>query len=112
MGRRAFFNCFSGISGDMTVGALIDAGAPFSAIEEALRSLDVPGFRVQAERVTRRGLGGTAFRVEIDPDAPRPHRHLRHMEEIARPDDAADALAAAICHGCTIGPAAEEYRIR
>lgn len=29
-----------------------------------------------------------------------------------RPDDAADALAAAICHGCTIGPAAEEYRIR
>ncbi|HOV59885.1 MAG TPA: nickel pincer cofactor biosynthesis protein LarC [Candidatus Hydrogenedentes bacterium] len=84
MGRRAFFNCFSGISGDMTVGALIDAGAPFSAIEEALRSLDVPGFKVQAERVTRRGLGGTAFRVEIDPDAPRPHRHLRHMEEIAR----------------------------
>ena len=29
-----------------------------------------------------------------------------------KPDDAADALAAAICHGCTIGPAAEEYRIR
>lgn len=29
-----------------------------------------------------------------------------------KPDDAADAVAAAICHGCTIGPAAEEYRIR
>jgi Holliday junction resolvasome RuvABC endonuclease subunit len=29
-----------------------------------------------------------------------------------KPDDAADALAAAICHGCTIGPAAEEFRIR
>jgi Holliday junction resolvasome RuvABC endonuclease subunit len=29
-----------------------------------------------------------------------------------KPDDAADALAAAICHGCTIGPAAEDFRIR
>lgn len=87
MGKYAWFNCFSGISGDMTVGALLDAGASFEAVEAALRSLDVPGFRVRAERVTRRGLGGTAFRVELDPDAPRPHRHLRHMEEIARRGD-------------------------
>ena len=87
MGRQAYFNCFSGISGDMTVGALIDAGAPFDAVEAALRSLEVPGFQVRAERVTRSGLSGTAFRVEIDPDAPRPHRHLRHMEEIARRGD-------------------------
>ncbi|HPU96697.1 MAG TPA: nickel pincer cofactor biosynthesis protein LarC [Candidatus Hydrogenedentes bacterium] len=84
MGRTAWFNCYSGISGDMTVGALIDAGAPFDAIEQALASLEVPGFRVRAEKMTRRGLGGTAFRVDVDPDAPRPHRHLRHMVEIAQ----------------------------
>jgi len=37
---------------------------------------------------------------------------LLSLKCIPKPDDAADALAAAICHGCTIGPAAEEYRIR
>ena len=37
---------------------------------------------------------------------------LLSLKSVPKPDDAADALAAAICHGCTIGPAAEEYRIR
>ncbi len=37
---------------------------------------------------------------------------LLSLKYLPKPDDAADALAAAICHGCTIGPAAEEYRIR
>lgn len=37
---------------------------------------------------------------------------LLSLKTVPKPDDAADALAAAICHGCTIGPAAEEYRIR
>ena len=37
---------------------------------------------------------------------------LLRLKEIPTPDDAADALAAAICHGCTIGPAAEDFRIR
>ena len=34
------------------------------------------------------------------------------LKSVPRPDDAADALAAALCHGCTMGPAAEEFRIR
>ena len=37
---------------------------------------------------------------------------LLSLKAVPKPDDAADALAAAICHGCTIGPAAEEFRIR
>lgn len=37
---------------------------------------------------------------------------LLGLKDVPRPDDAADALAAAICHGCTMGPATEEYRIR
>jgi crossover junction endodeoxyribonuclease RuvC len=37
---------------------------------------------------------------------------LLSLKNVPKPDDAADALAAAICHGCTIAPAAEEYRIR
>lgn len=37
---------------------------------------------------------------------------LLSLKSVPRPDDAADALAAAICHGCTMGPAAEEFRIR
>ena len=37
---------------------------------------------------------------------------LLSLKSVPKPDDAADALAAAICHGCTMGPAAEEFRIR
>ena len=39
-------------------------------------------------------------------------KRLLKLKAVPKPDDAADAIAAAICHGCTIGPAAEEYRIR
>ncbi len=80
--KTLYLDCFSGISGDMTVGALLDAGADFAALRDGLMSLGVPGFRVEAEKVVKRGIAATQFHVIVDPDAPKPHRHLHHIEDI------------------------------
>jgi pyridinium-3,5-bisthiocarboxylic acid mononucleotide nickel chelatase len=58
-----YFDAWSGISGDMTVGALLDAGAPGEAIRECLNSLNT-GATFDFERTTRRGIAATRFRVD------------------------------------------------
>ena len=78
--KICYFDAFSGISGDMTVGALVDAGAPAEALLEALRSLGT-GARYEIEKTKRRGIGASKFRVHID-SAPHQHRHLAHILEI------------------------------
>lgn len=72
-----YLDAFSGISGDMTVGALLDAGAPVEALLDALRGLDT-GARYEVEKTIRRGITASKFRVHID-DAPKKHRHLSHI---------------------------------
>jgi hypothetical protein len=64
--RLLYFDCFSGISGDMVLGALLDAGLPMPALKEALGSLAVDGYHVHAERVLRAGVSATKFIVEED----------------------------------------------
>jgi uncharacterized protein (TIGR00299 family) protein len=64
--RLLYFDCFSGISGDMVLGALLDAGLPMSALKGALGSLAVGGYHVHAERVLRAGISATKFVVEED----------------------------------------------
>lgn len=64
--RIGYFDCFSGVSGDMWVGALLDAGLPLPALEEAVAALSLPGVTVRAERVLRAGLAGTRFCVAVD----------------------------------------------
>lgn len=80
--RILYFDCFSGISGDMSVGALLDAGADFETIKAGLESLGVGGFSVSAEKVTKKGIQATQFQVLLDENAKQPHRHLRHVVEI------------------------------
>jgi len=75
MTRVAYFDCFSGASGDMLLGALVDGGAPLEAITAALASLPVRGFRLDARRVLRAGLAATKVNVLLD-DADQPHRGL------------------------------------
>lgn len=82
-----YFDCFSGISGDMTVGALIDAGADFETIRTGLMSLGVKGFDVAVERVKKKGVTATKFHVNIDEGEKQPHRHLRHVVEIIEQGD-------------------------
>ena len=61
--RVAHFDCFSGISGDMVLGAVIDAGAPVDAIRAALDSLDLP-IKLEVERVKRCGFAATKATIE------------------------------------------------
>jgi uncharacterized protein (TIGR00299 family) protein len=70
----AYFDCFSGISGDMVLGALVDAGADLRQIESELRKLGLDGWTVSAEKVKRRALFATQVRVEARDD--QPHRSL------------------------------------
>lgn len=74
-----YFDCFSGAAGDMILGALLDAGLPFPALQAALGSLAVEGWSVSAERVLRAGVSATKFRVREEgvqePSAAGAHAH-------------------------------------
>ena len=89
--RICYFDAFSGISGDMTVGALLDAGAGFDRLNEALTSLGT-GATFRAEKTKRHGMAATKFHV--DSPEQKAHRHLHHIDKII---DAASALPAAVC---------------
>lgn len=78
--KTAYFDCFSGASGDMFIGALLDAGLPLERLELELEKIDVSGFRLTAEKGMKRSLSGTKFDVEADEE--HVHRHLRHIIEI------------------------------
>jgi uncharacterized protein (TIGR00299 family) protein len=60
--RWAYFDCFAGISGDMTLGAMLDAGLDTVALEDVLRRLNLPGFRLETTRVSKEHLTG----VKVD----------------------------------------------
>ncbi len=77
--RVAHFDCFSGLSGDMVLGALIDAGVPADAIRTALGSLGLP-ITLEVERVKRNGIAGTKANV-IAPDQ-EDYRFLPDVEAI------------------------------
>ena len=63
MSRLLYFDCFSGISGDMVLGALLDAGLPLEELTRALGSLAVSGFDINTKRVLRAGVSATKFIV-------------------------------------------------
>ena len=65
----AYFDCFSGISGDMVLGALVDAGADLRAIEAELRKLNLPGWTISAKKVQRRAIFGTHVTVGVEGEA-------------------------------------------
>ena len=74
-----YFDAFSGVSGDMTVGALMDAGADWVAVQSALHSLNLDAtFRL--EKTMRHGI--TASKFFVDFAEQKKHRHLPHIEKI------------------------------
>lgn len=78
--RIGYIECFSGISGDMFVGALVDAGVPVAALEEAVRALDV-GARLEVSKVMRNGIAATKVDVWVGDQKEEPgipHEHGRH----------------------------------
>jgi pyridinium-3,5-bisthiocarboxylic acid mononucleotide nickel chelatase len=77
--RVAHFDCFSGISGDMTLGALIDAGVDANAIRQAVDSLGLP-IQLEIAKIRKGGFAATEVRVEAPVE--HSHRFLPEIEEI------------------------------
>jgi uncharacterized protein (TIGR00299 family) protein len=77
--KTLYLDPFSGISGDMFLGLLIDLGVSPDAIENELRKLPVSGYRLQVKREKRQGIEGSKITVEIDE-----HHHHRTWADIDR----------------------------
>lgn len=79
--KLAYFDCFSGISGDMVLGAFMDLGVPVEFMEQSLRSLPLNGFKLRAQRAERAHIYGTQAIVEVE-HAGHSHRHGRTYSDI------------------------------
>jgi uncharacterized protein (TIGR00299 family) protein len=78
--KTAYLDCASGISGDMTLGALIDAGADLDAINAAIGSLGWDNVRVTTSQVKKKGFRATQVKIEHEPE--HKHRHLHHIAKM------------------------------
>ncbi len=88
MGKTLYLECNTGISGDMTVAALLDAGADRKILKDALESLPMQGFTVEISRVKKAGLDACDFLVKLDAahenhdhDMAYLHGHEQHHHE-------------------------------
>jgi pyridinium-3,5-bisthiocarboxylic acid mononucleotide nickel chelatase len=79
--KTAYLDCFSGISGDMLLGALIDAGLPIEELKRSLRTLPIDHYSLEAKKELRNGLSGTRFMVHQEHEE-HAHRGLREIREI------------------------------
>ena len=77
MSRVLYFDCFSGASGDMVLGALLDAGLPLDELRRALGSLAIDGASISAARVLRAGVSATKFIVDSH-NHDHAHEHGHH----------------------------------
>jgi uncharacterized protein (TIGR00299 family) protein len=80
--KTLFFDCGAGISGDMTVAALLDLGVPLNYLEGELRKLSLPegSWQISLERTARRGITAACFRVACHDH--HSHRHFSHIRDM------------------------------
>lgn len=87
--KIAFFDCMSGISGDMTLGALVDAGINLATIQAGIDSLGLPSCRLVASEVKRQGFRATKIDVQHEPE--HAHRHLHHITDMIGASNLSDS---------------------
>jgi hypothetical protein len=97
MARVVYFDCPSGASGDMILGALVDAGVPVEALRAELGKLNLAGWTLEAREVRRGAFRATKVDVVLDDAVAQPHRHLREITGILE----ASALPAAVVEQAT-----------
>jgi uncharacterized protein (TIGR00299 family) protein len=78
--KIAYLDCISGISGDMLLGALVDAGVDLAAIQSGVESLGLPHVRLSVAEVKKKGFRAANLTVEHPPE--HVHRHLHHITEM------------------------------
>ena len=79
--RVAYFDCFSGISGDMCLGALVGAGVDFNLLKETLSGLPVGGYRLREEKIKRNGISASNVFVDLL-ETSQPCRNLEDIRKI------------------------------
>ena len=92
MTKTLYLDCFSGVSGDMLLGACLDAGVPLDAVRAALGSLGLDDYTVSSERVVRAGISATRWMLDErvpagavpaqEGGAQHPHRHVAQIERL------------------------------
>ena len=87
--KTLYFDCFAGASGDMILSAMVAAGVDPSVLTEQLSRLNVTGFSVNFETVTRSGLSASYARVETTDE--HKHRHLSDIKQIIESSSVSDA---------------------
>jgi pyridinium-3,5-bisthiocarboxylic acid mononucleotide nickel chelatase len=88
--KIAYFDLIAGASGDMILGALLDAGLPEDVLRQRLAALKIADFEIQIRRVEKNGFSATKVDVLIADDAPR--RHIGDIETIIRNSDLTEAI--------------------
>jgi uncharacterized protein (DUF111 family) len=73
-----FLDCFAGISGDMMLGALLDAGAPLDELLSGLRTMPLSHWDLRVERVRKGAIAATSVTIVAD----KHHHHERHLSDI------------------------------
>ncbi|MDT8318124.1 MAG: nickel pincer cofactor biosynthesis protein LarC [bacterium] len=113
--KTIYIDAFSGISGDMMVGALIDLGLPLQAIKEGIDKLPLEGYEISCKRVKKNGIDAAKFSVEVKEKQPsRLYSNIREMlEESALKKEVRDLSLAifdaiAVAEGKVHGIAAEK----
>jgi uncharacterized protein (TIGR00299 family) protein len=86
--KIAYFDCFAGASGDMILGALLDAGLTITQLREEIAKLHLSHYGLDVEKVVKRGIGGSQAHVTIDQEHHgRHHRRLAHIRQIIADSD-------------------------
>lgn len=96
MARIAYFDCISGISGDMTLGALVDLGVAVGEIEAAVRSMGLPELAIQCQQVKKCGFRG--IKIDISHPPEHAHRHLHHITAMIDGASEIDVEAKQLAH--------------
>lgn len=89
--KTLYFDCFAGISGDMTLGALVAAGADARELKTRLARLDVEGYELSFEEVDRSGINATRAVVRLTREEHH-HRHLADIQKIIAGSRLTDAV--------------------
>ena len=91
--KVAYFDCFAGASGDMILGALMDAGLELELLKGELAKLHLTHYDLQVKKVAKRGIGGSQALVSVDEDHHHHHhRHLHDIEEIIDKSDLKESI--------------------
>ena len=93
--KIAYFDCSSGISGDMCLGALVDSGLPLKEIQKGLKGLRVKGYRLETKKVKRAGIAATKVDVVIRQSAisgQRPAKRWKDIKKIIRDSSLPDEM--------------------